>query len=316
MIGVVLNRVRRGLYLDSVALMRLSEAVAALPGIAGAALMVGTPANLALMDDAGLLAAEGRAAGANDLVVALRAKDAASGAAALAAAEQLLDQPRGPRGDGAGFRPRTLDAALALAPEANLALISVPGAFAAAAARVALARGLNAMIFSDNVAIEDERALKEDARARGLLVMGPDCGTALIAGTALGFANAVPAGDVGIVAASGTGLQEVACLIARGGRGISHAIGTGGRDLDARVGAITTLAAIDALEADPATREIVLISKPPAAAVAEAVLARLGRLRKPATVSFLGADGLAAPAGVRLVATLDEAAAAVLGRPL
>ena len=135
-------------------------------------------------------------------------------------------------------------------PAANLALISVPGDFAVTEARKALEFGLHVMIFSDNVPIADEAALKRDARARGRLVMGPDCGTAIIGGVPLGFANTVPRGDIGIIGASGTGIQEVSCLVARAGRGVSHAIGTGGRDLKAEVGAITTLMAIDALDAD------------------------------------------------------------------
>ncbi len=149
-------------------------------------------------------------------------------------------------------------------PDANLALISVPGDFAPAEARKALALGLNVMIFSDNVPIEEEAALKREARERGLLVMGPDCGTAIIGGMPLAFANVVPRGDIGIIGASGTGIQEVSCLIARAGGGISHAIGTGGRDLRAEVGAITTLMAIDALDADAETKHVVLVSKPPA----------------------------------------------------
>lgn len=312
--SIVVNRVRRGLYLDSVALMRLSDAVAALPGVERAALMVGTPSNIEIMADAGLLAADGRGAGVNDLVVAIRADDDAAGAAALAEAERLLDRPPGGGGAGSAFRPRTLAGALDSLPDASLALISVPGPFAAAEAAKALARGLDVMIFSDNVPVDAERALKETAAAQGRLVMGPDCGTAIVGGVPLGFANAVPRGDVGVVAASGTGLQEVTCLLARAGRGISHAIGTGGRDLSEAVGGLTALAAIDALAADPATGHIVLISKPPAPAVAQRVLDRLGRAGKPATVCFLGGGATAAaPAGVRLVPTLEQAAFAVLG---
>src|SRR5204863_4665163 len=137
-----------------------------------------------------------------------------------------------------------------------LALISVPGAFAAQEARSALERGLNVLVFSDNVSIEDEVALKELARQKGLLLMGPDCGAALIAGAPLAFANVVPRGDIGLVSASGTGLQEVACLIARLGGGVTHGIGVGGRDLDERVGALGMLAALDALESDPETHTL------------------------------------------------------------
>jgi succinyl-CoA synthetase alpha subunit len=197
--------------------------------------------------------------------------------------------------------------------DANLALISVPGHFATDEARKALQLGLNVMIFSDNVGIEDEAALKREARELGLLVMGPDCGTAIIGGLPIAFANVVPRGDIGIIGASGTGIQEVSCLIARAGGGISHAIGTGGRDLNAQVGAITTLMAIDALDADAATRHIVLISKPPADAVAKLVLERVAQSRKPFTVCFLGARDLALPANARSASTLEAAAQLAIG---
>jgi FdrA protein len=201
-------------------------------------------------------------------------------------------------------------------PDANLALISVPGDFAVAEARKALDLGLHAMVFSDNVPIAEEAALKREARARGLMVMGPDCGTAIIAGTPIAFANVVPRGDIGIIGASGTGIQEVSCLIARAGGGISHALGTGGRDLKPEVGAVTTLMAIDALEADAATRHIVLISKPPEAAVARLVLDRVAKSPKPFTICFLGAANLALPPNARAAATLTAAAEAALGRPV
>jgi FdrA protein len=301
--SLVLNRVERGRYLDSVALMRLSRRLAALPGIEGAALMLGTPSNLDLLRGAGLLAAEGEAAGADDIVIAVRAADERSGRAALGAALEAEKAQSGPF-----LRARTLAGGCEALPRANLALISVPGDFAAREARNALEAGLHALVFSSGVALEEERALKLLARERGLLLMGPDCGTALIAGTPLAFANAVPRGDIGIVSASGTGLQEVSCLIARMGRGVSHGIGVGGRDLDQRVGALGTLAALDALERDPATRTIVLISKPPAPPVAEQVLARLSQSKKKTVACFLGLEkpGLAR--------TLLEAAEMATGR--
>ncbi|MEE8273464.1 MAG: oxidoreductase, partial [Alphaproteobacteria bacterium] len=311
--SVVLNRLRRAFYLDSVALMRLSQAVAALPGVEEAALMIGTPSNREIMAEAGLLADEGRAAAANDLVIALRATGREAGEAALAEAEALLDAPaaEGRRGDG--WRPKTLEAAVESLAGADLAIVSVPGAFAAAEARKALAAGLNVMIFSDNVPLEEECALKREARERGLLLMGPDCGTALIGGVPLAFANEVPRGPVGIVAASGTGLQEVSSLIARGGGGVSHGIGVGGRDLGEAVGGVMTLAAIDALDADPATERIVLVSKPPAEAVARRVLERVGASSKPFTVCFVGADDIGLPANARLAPTLTAAAEDALG---
>lgn len=310
----LVNRVRRGFYLDSVALMRLSQTVSALPGVEAAALMIGSVSNRRIMEEAGLLAAEGRDAGANDLIIAVRAGAAADADAALARADQILQQPQSAAGGAVARRPRTIDGAASTLVGANLALVSVPGEFAAAEAHKALARGLHVLIFSDNVPYEEERALKLEAQKRGLIVMGPDCGTALIGGVPIAFANEVPTGDTGIVAASGTGLQEVSCLIARGGGGLSHGIGTGGRDLSEKVGALTTLAAIDALDADPGTRRIVLISKPPAASVAERVLARVAKSTKPFTICFLGARDMNLPPNARLAPTLAAAAADALGR--
>ena len=313
--STVRNRVRRGAYIDSVALMRVAQAVKALPGVEEAGLMIGTPANRDILADAGLLADEGGAAGPGDLIIAVRAADGDAADAGLAHAESAIDRGmRTTASDGATtFQPRTLRTAQAMLPDANLALISVPGDFAAAEAEKALARGLNVMIFSDNVPLADEVALKRTARDQGLLVMGPDCGTAIIAGVPLAFANAVPRGDIGIVGASGTGIQEVSCLIARLGGGVSHAIGTGGRDLKAEVGGITTLQAIELLENDPSTRHIVLVSKPPAETVARAILARVATARKPFTICFLGASSLAVPANARFAATLEAAAYVALG---
>src|SRR6185295_11834313 len=189
----------------------------------------------------------------------------------------------------------------------------VPGEFAAHEARRALERGLHVLLFSDNVPLEDEAALKRLAGERGLLMMGPDCGTAIIAGAPLAFANVLPRGDIGIVSASGTGLQEVAALIARMGGGISHGIGVGGRDLDARIGALGTLAALDALEQDPATAKIVLISKPPAPEVAQRVLERVKAGSKRCVVCFLGMDGAPSPI---FAGTLTDAAERAMGKKI
>jgi FdrA protein len=300
-----LNRVEKGAYRDSVALMRVSRRVAALAGVEAASLMIGTPSNRELLRGAGLLAAEGEQAGPNDLVIAVRASGAQVAAEALDAAREFLQEKSSPS-EGAAPSARSLAGALELLPQANLALISVPGEFAALEARKALERGLNVLVFSDNVPLDDELALKRLARAKGLLMMGPDCGTALISGTPIAFANAVPRGDIGIVSASGTGLQEVSCLIARLGGGVSHGIGVGGRDLDARIGALGMLGAIDALEADPGTRTIVLISKPPAPEVAKLVMQRVEGGKKRFVVCFLGQAGT----------TLRDAAESATGRKI
>ena len=311
--SVILNEVRRATYLDSIVLMRISRQIALLPGIEEAGLIIGTPANKEILRDAGILGPEGATAEPSDLILALRATDALAGQAALTAARQLLDQPSSLGTTAAVESSRTIRAAVQRLPAANLALISVPGDFAVAEARKAMEFGLHVMIFSDNVPIEDEAALKREARARRLFVMGPDCGTAIIGGVPLGFANVVPRGDIGIIGASGTGIQEVSCLIAHAGRGISHAIGTGGRDLKAEVGAITTLMAIDALDADDRTKHVVLISKPPAASVARSVLDRVAKSPKPFTICFLGASDFALPANARSAATLKATADIVLG---
>ena len=313
MSDTVINEVRRGFYLDSVALMRLSRAISALKGVSEAALMMGTPANKQLMADAGLLQASKLEATGGDLIIGIRAVDASSAELALAQARDTLDRPLSGDGTDSLWRPRSLRAAVKAAPESNLALISVPGSFAVAEARKAIHNGLHVMIFSDNVAVEEEVALKRDAAALGRLVMGPDCGTAIIGGTPLAFANAVPRGSIGIVGASGTGMQEVSCLIARQGQGISQAIGVGGRDLSEAVGGISTLMALDALDADTETHHIVLISKPPPASVALRVMDRIAASPKRFTVCLVGGGDLQMPANAVTAATLMEAATLACG---
>jgi FdrA protein len=314
----VRNAVRRGFYLDSVALMRLSREIAALAGVRDAALMMATPANKAILAEAGLLKSEAEAAGANDLILAVCADEGDSAEAALASADALLARQAGPSDAGSprGHAPRSLRTALGARPDATLALISLPGDYAAAEARKALRRGLDVMIFSDNVPLAEEISLKREAHALGRLVLGPDCGTAMIGGAPLGFANRVPRGHIGLIGASGTGLQEVSCLIAAGRSGISQAIGVGSRDLSHGVGGLSTLAAIDLLDADPATERIVLISKPPDPAVAQGVLSRIGASRKRFTVCFVGAGAMALPANATAVTTLRAAAEDVLDAPI
>jgi FdrA protein len=309
----VINRVRRGFYLDSVALMRLSRELSACPGVAEAALMVGTPSNKEILDETGLLAEDGRQAAAGDVIIALRAANLEAGEAAIAEAETLLGRSAAGGAAAARWRPRSLAAAREALPGANFALISVPGAFAAAEARKALRRGLHVLLFSDNVPLSEECALKEEARQRGLLLMGPDCGTALISGTPLAFANRVRRGSVGIVAASGTGLQEVSSLIDRRGGGVSHGIGVGSRDLSEAVDGAMTLVVIDALEEDPETEHVVLLSKPPASSAARRVRERIAKSRKPYTVCFVGLEETGVPANACWAPTLTAAAEHALG---
>ena len=297
-------------YYDSVRLMQVSERVRGSDGVSETIVMMATDNNKKLLAAAGLLIAEAAAAGPDDLVIGIVAASETQLEAALTLAVECLTQ----RATGAVQQThRTLDSALAALPAANLAVIAVPGDYAAAEARRALERHLHVLLFSDNVSVADEVALKRQARACGRLLMGPDCGTALINGAGLGFANAVRRGGVGIVGASGTGIQELCVLLDRGGAGISHAIGTGGRDLSEAVGGITMLMGIDQLEADVDTALIVITSKPPAPMVAQRVLARAAACSKPVVVNFLGGDAeRVAAAGVTAAATLEQAARAAL----
>jgi len=311
---VYIHRVLPNLYRDSVSLMALSASLAKLSGVEQVSAVMATPANVELLREAGLL--EGRiSASPNDLLLALRGKSAAALEAALAMALAVLEKPPAAApGAGVARQPlRSLQMAQAQAPAANLALISVPGEYAAAEALKALSLGLNVMLFSDNVSLADEVMLKRSAREHGLLVMGPDCGTAIVDGVPLGFANAVRRGAIGVVGASGTGTQQVTCLVHRAGAGVSQAIGTGGHDLHQDVGGISMLQGLALLARDRETRAIVLVSKPPAAAVARAVLAAATRARKPVVVNFIGA----APGAIRgrnlhAARTLEEAALAAV----
>jgi FdrA protein len=308
------NRVRRSFYADSVALMRIARELSALEGVQAASLMIGTPSNQALLAESGLLAAEGRTAKPDDLVIAVRASGAAQAARALEAAERLLTGGESARAATGVPVARRFEGGIDLLPDANLALISVPGEYAAAEARRALERGLHVMMFSDNVPVEEEVALKQLAVSKGLLMMGPDCGTCHIGGAPLAFANAVPVGDIGLVSASGTGLQEVMCLLARSGGGVSQAIGVGGRDLSEAVGGLMTLAAFEMLDADPKTKTIVLISKPPSPQVAAKVFARVARSRKRVVLCLLGTGKGDLPRSAAVAGTLLDAALAALGK--
>jgi FdrA protein len=292
-------------------LMRVAETLRALPGVTEAAALMGTPANHELLDAAGLATTETKDAGSSDLVIAVLAESESAAEAGLAEAERVLSESRAAATTTGRALPRTLDAALRQMPEANLAAISVPGEYAAFEAQRALRRGLHVFLFSDNVSLDDEIALKRLAAERGLFCMGPDCGTAYVNGVGLGFANVVPRGRVGCVAASGTGLQAVVSRLAALGEGVSHGIGVGGRDLSTEVGGLMTLRALDALAADPATEGVVVISKPPAAEVVAQLAAAIDRIAKPVVVCCLGARPEASGAG-RWVGTLEDAAELVV----
>jgi FdrA protein len=279
--------VRKDSYQDSVLLMRISREIKALAGVVDAVVAMGTPNNRELLAKHGYDDPALASASANDLVLALKLQGTTSAHIEAAIDKLLAGRPQ-PTQDEA--RPTSLGAALKLRPDANLVLISLPGELAAREAMRALKLGRHVMLFSDNVPLEDEIALKQVAVSRGLLMMGPDCGTAIVNGKPLAFANVVRRGSIGMVGAAGTGLQEISSCIHRLGGGVSQAIGTGGRDLSLAVGGAMMLLGIEALASDPATRVLVIVSKPPAPSVADKVVAAVRATRKPAVIHFVGAD--------------------------
>jgi FdrA protein len=303
---IVRSAVRRSAYYDSVALMQAQQALRSLPGIAEAGVVMGTEANLEFLRQAGLDPG-GLDTTGDDLVVAVRGDTEAHVEAALSALEGLL-LARPESGEDEAYRPRTIAAAARMLPGANLALISVPARFAAGVAREALQAGLNVMLFSDNVPVEDEVRLKQIAASRGLLCMGPDCGTAVIAGAALGFANRVRRGPIGVVGAAGTGLQEVISSVHRLGGGVSHALGAGGRDLTAEVGGAAALQELALLGQDPLTAVVVVVSKPPDTVVAGRLTECAAALGKPVVLALVGARAAQGSETLYPVSTLEEAA--------
>jgi FdrA protein len=277
--------VRAGAYHDSVTLMLVSRAASATEGAEAVSVGMATPLNLELLRDQGFAIDD---AGPNDLVIAVRARDDEAIEAAVAAVERELAAKGAPSGAVERAAARSLAAAARRDGELNLAFLSIPGEHVAYEAAAALEAGLHVFCFSDGVSLADEVALKRQATDRDLLFMGADCGTAIIDGVALGFANAVRRGPVGIVGASGTGIQEVSCLLDAAGVGVSHAIGVGGRDLSAEVGGLMTRAGLELLAGDPETRVIVVISKPPDPQVAGAIEAAAAATGKPVVMGLLG----------------------------
>ncbi len=284
--GTTHVELRAGAYADSVTLLQVSKSVQGAPGVLAAQVAMATPLNVDVLGEMGFEVPE---CTGNDMVVALRVASADDLAAALAAVDTALTATsRRPAGESELAPARTTAVALRHTPQA-LALVSVPGPSAAVEATDALDAGRDVMIFSDNVPLEQEVALKRLATERGLLVMGPDCGTALIGGLGLGFANATSPGPVGLVAASGTGCQQLLCLLDAAGVGVSTAFGVGGRDLSSDVGGLSTREALRRLDEDPAVELVVVVSKPPADEVAAALREFAATLATPVQLALLGA---------------------------
>jgi FdrA protein len=278
---------RGGTYSDSVTLLQVTRAVRSSPGVTAALVAMATELNLDLLAGLGLTPPAG--AGPNDLLVGVRADDDAALAAALTALDAALQASTARPASAAGApEPARTTASAAARTGATLALVSVPGPYAFLEAMDALQAGLSVVVFSDDVPVEQEVRLKDEAARRDLLVMGPDCGTASVGGVGIGFADVVRPGRVGLVAASGTGAQQVMCLLDEAGLGVSACLGVGGRDLSAAVGGRSTRQALAALDADPGTDLVVLVSKPPAPEVAEQVRALADGLATPVHLALLG----------------------------
>lgn len=299
--------VEKGAYYDSVTLMLVARELQSMEGIEEASLNMATEANLKILAAAGFGVSDIQA-GQSDLLIAVRG-DGSVLEAAIEKARELLKNPPGRKSTPGEYRPKSLDGALSMLPEANMALISIAGRYAGDEADKCLDAGLHVMLYSDNVPIEKEISLKNKAKEKGLLVMGPDCGTAVIRGVGLGFANACPTGPVGLVAAAGTGLQEVHVQLARRGVGVLHAIGTGGRDVKEEVGGITFSMGLEALLCDEEIRVVVLIGKPPAPSVEGRILRILEDGKKPAAVGFIGGKASGDKPPLYLCRELEETAA-------
>jgi FdrA protein len=314
--------VRRGAYYDSVALMLTARDAAASPGVGRAVASMATPLNQSLLRDLGFELADADALSPNDLLIAVRADDEATADETIAGIERALaaNAPREASGDTGPRRARSLAALARRRPDLNVAFVSVPSQHAVLEASAALEAGLHVFCFSDGVDVDAEARLKRRAVERGLLFMGPDCGTAILDGVAFGFANAVRRGPVGIVAASGTGAQQISCLLDSAGVGVSHIIGVGGRDLSGRVGGLMCREALDRLARDRSTQVIIVVSKPPSPVVAVAIAEHAAATGKPVVLGFPGAEPIGPmPQGVDLMTSLEATAAraaSLMGRAL
>lgn len=306
----VYSEVRNNAYFDSVTLMLFSSRLKQTQGVEEAAVMMGTDHNKRLMMESGVLDEKtAKESGANDLLIGVRAKEAQAVEAAKSLLTSLFEKKKNDGAAQEDFVAKTFSAAVNRLGRPNMAIISLPGKYAKREAMKALKQGMHVLLFSDNVSVDEENELKTCAAQHGLLLMGPECGTAIINGTALGFANVVRRGTVGVVAASGTGLQEVTVLVDRLGGGISQAIGTGGRDVKAAIGGKTMLSALEALNSDDATKVIGIISKSPAETVLQAVTEKAAACRKPIVACFLGAaPGWTRGSNILEAQTLEQAA--------
>ena len=292
----VSNIVKKNFHRDSVQLLHLSEEAKKIEGIKDAAVVMGTTTNKEILEKLSLLTDEGRAASESDMILAVMADTQSIIDSTMKQIEEMVLKP--PAAKGRSFY--SVDAALQAVPDANLAVVSIPGEHAREVVLKLLDKGLSVHLFSDHVPPDHELELKQYARERGLLVMGPGAGTSIIGGKAIAFANAVKRGKISVVAAAGTGLQEVTVLLSEAGLGVSEALGTGGGDVKAKIGGITTLQSIEALEQDPATSTVLVVSKPPDADVKKGILDHIAnKTKKQYVTCFVGPESYAVPASAR-----------------
>ncbi len=307
-------RVQPDRYVDSVELLAITRTMRQATGVEFATAVMGTPANVAALQEQGFAEPDLATASPNDLVLAVRAEVGPLAHGALDLGERALSTSRPETGAPARSEPRSLHAALDALGDPNVAIVSVPGGYAALEAHKALTAGLHVLLFSDNVGVDEEIALKEHAARVGRLVMGPGAGTAVVGGCGLGFANVVAPGRVGVVAAAGTGAQEAMVLLDRWGEGVSHVIGVGGRDLSERVAGRSARLAVRALDRDPATDVILLVSKPPSPEVARAVVSS-ARGGTPVVAALIGLPpGTSVPGAAAVSSTLEAGVARAVRR--
>lgn len=301
--------VKKGVYFDSVKLMLVTNELNFIEGVEDASIVMGTELNKESLERMGLLTEEAKSSASTDMIIAINADDEESIELTLSKLDELLNAKQESHGESS-YRPRSIDGAVTVQPESNLCIISVPGKYAKNAAAEALSKNLHVMLFSDNVTLEEELELKTMAVEKNLLMMGPDCGTAMINNVPLCFSNKVRNGSIGIVAASGTGAQEVMTLIDSMGGGLTQVIGTGGRDLSETIGGKMMFMALEALNEDANTEVITVVSKPPAPSVKEKMIEFIKlNITKPVVINFLGAKFDKDQEGsIYFESTLEEAA--------
>ncbi len=307
------TEIRAGAYYDSVILMQLQRSLADLPKVIDAGVVMATEANKDLLEQSGLLVDEIKGAKADDLVIVVKAENAKDAQKALEQVDDLVAARRSRDTVGQDFLPKSLETAAKTLPDAKWILISVPGRYAAGVSQEALRLGKHVFLYSDNVSLEEEIDLKKKGAEKGLLVMGPDCGTAIINGIGLGFANHVRRGPIGMIAASGTGLQQVSVRVHQMGGGLTHALGTGGRDLSSQVGGLTARMGLEVLDRDPDTKVIILLSKPPDPETADGIISFARGLSKPVVINFIGyGSTLQQIDNLHFTTTFDDTAAAAV----